>query len=44
MLEQKYEAGTYHLQQLCDEVVKEEHFLRVKDLNHKDKQNYDAIQ
>ena len=39
-----YEAGAYHLQQLCVKVGKEEHFLRAKDLNHKDKQNYDTVQ
>lgn len=39
-----FEAGAYHLQQLCVKVGKEQHFLRAKDLNHKDRQNFDAVQ
>ena len=39
-----FEACAYHLQQLCVKVGKEQHFLRVKDLNHKDRQNFDAVQ
>ena len=39
-----FEAGAYHLQQLYIKFGKEQHFLREKDLNQKDRQNFDAVQ
>ena len=36
------EAGVHHLEQLRSKYGKE-HFLRDKDLNHHDRQNYDAV-
>ena len=39
-----FEAGAYHLQQLYVKFGKEQHFLREKDLNQKDRQNFDAVQ
>ena len=38
-----FEASVYHLEQLCATYGKEQHFLRERDLNHKDKQNFDAV-
>jgi len=38
-----FEAGAYHLEQLRSKYGKEDHFLRDKDLNHLDRQNYDAV-
>ena len=37
------EAGAYHLEQLRAKYGKEQHFLREKDLNHHDRQNFDAV-
>ena len=37
------EAGAYHLEQLRIKYGKEQHFLREKDLNHHDRQNFDAV-
>ena len=39
-----FEAVAYHLQQLYIKFGKEQHFLREKDLNQKDRQNFDAVQ
>jgi len=37
------EAGVHHLAQLRLKYSKDEHFLREKDLNRRDRQNYDAV-
>ena len=37
------EAGVHHLEQLRCKYGKEQHLLRERDLNCKDKQNYDAV-
>ena len=37
------EAAAYHLEQLHAKYGKEQHFLREKDLNHHDRQNFDAV-
>ena len=37
------EAEAYHLEQLHAKYGKEQHFLREKDLNHHDQQNFDAV-
>ena len=37
------EAGAYHLEQLRAKYGKEQHFLLEKDLNHHDRQNFDAV-
>ena len=37
------EAEAYHLVTLRTKVGKEEHFLRERDINHKDGQNFDAV-
>ena len=37
------EAGAYHLVTLRTKLGKEEHFLRERDINHKDRQNFDAV-
>ena len=36
-------AGVHHIEQLRSKYGKEDHFLRERDLNHHDKQNYDAV-
>ena len=38
-----FEAGTYHLEMLRAKFGKEQHFLRQRDVNHKDRQNFDAV-
>ena len=38
-----HETGVHHWEQLCSKYGKEDHFLRDKDLNHHDHQNYDAV-
>ena len=37
------EAGAYHLVTLHTKFGKEEHFLRERYINHKDRQNFDAV-
>ena len=39
----KYTAGGHHLRLLHNTFSKDQHGLREKDINHKDKQNYDAV-
>ena len=39
----KYLAGVHHLRQIQHTFGKDQHGLREKDLNHKDKQNFDAV-
>ena len=39
----KFEAGGYHIEMLRSKLGKEEHFLRQKDVDHKDRQNFDAV-
>ena len=38
-----YGAGLHHFEQLRSKYGKEDHFLRERDLNRHDKQNYDAV-
>ena len=38
-----FEAGTYHVEMLRAKFGKEQHFLRQRDVNHKDRQNFDAV-
>ena len=38
-----YIAGVHHLRMLQESLPKDQHGLREKDLNHKDKQNFDAV-
>ena len=38
-----YTAGSHHLKLIHDTFSKDQHGLREKDINHKDKQNYDAV-
>ena len=38
-----YLAGVHHLRLLQQNFAKDQHGLREKDINHKDKQNYDAV-
>lgn len=38
-----YVAGVHHLRILQQSFTKEQHGLRERDLNHKDKQNYEAV-
>ena len=35
-----YEVGAYHIQMLHTKLGKEQHFLRKRDVDHKDKQNF----
>ena len=39
----KYVAGVHHLQLVQRTFGKDQHGLREKDINHKDRQNYDAV-
>ena len=39
----KYTAGGHHLRLLHNSFSKDHHGLREKDINHKDKQNYEAV-
>jgi len=39
----EYLAGSHHLRIVADTFAKDQHGLRQKDLNHKDKQNFDAV-
>ena len=39
----KYLAGIHHLRLVQDTFGKDQHGLRERDVNHKDKQNYDAV-
>jgi len=36
-------AGTYHIEMLRTKLGKEEHFLRQRDVDHKDRQKFDAV-
>lgn len=38
-----YIAGSHHLHAIIESFGKEEHGMRIKDVNHKDRQNYDAV-
>ena len=38
-----FEASAYHIEMLRGRYGKDQHFLREKDVNHKDRQNYDAV-
>ena len=39
----EYLAGSHHLRIVADTFAKDQHGLRQKYLNHKDKQNFDAV-
>ena len=39
----KYIAGFHHLNTVIESFGKDEHGMRLKDVNHKDRQNYDAV-
>ena len=39
----KYIAGSHHLQIIHSTFSKDQHGLRVKDIDHKDRQNYEAV-
>ena len=39
----RYLAGAHHLKILVNTFMKDQHGIRLKDLNHKDKQNFDAV-
>ena len=39
----KYVAGVHHLRLIQPTFGKDQHGLREKDINHKDKQNYDTV-
>ena len=38
-----FEASAYYIEMLCGRYGNNQHFLREKDVNHKDRQNYDAV-
>ena len=38
-----YLAGSHHLRILVDTFAKDQHGIRQQDLNHQDKQNFDAV-
>lgn len=38
-----YIAGSHHLHAIIESFGKDEHGMRIKDVNHKDRQNYDAV-
>ena len=39
----EYLAGAHHLRNITEIFTKDQHGLRLKDINHKDKQNFDAV-
>ena len=39
----QYLAGSHHLKILVDTFAKDQHGIRQQDLNHNDKQNFDAV-
>ena len=40
---EKYTAGSHHLRLIQNSFGKDDHGLREKDLNHKDRQNYEDV-
>ena len=39
----KFVAGMHHLRIIYTTFGKDEHGLKIRDIDHKDKQNYDAV-